>query len=45
MDVHLNPELEKKLNDLAAKTGRAPGELVEDAMVSYLDELAAVHVE
>jgi predicted transcriptional regulator len=42
MEVHLNPELEKKLNELAAKTGRAADELVEDAMVSYLDELAAV---
>ena len=42
MEVHLNPELEKKLNDLAAKTGRATDELVEDAMAAYLDELVAV---
>jgi predicted DNA-binding protein len=42
MEVHLNPELEKRLNDLAAKAGRAAGELIEDAMVSYLDELTAV---
>ena len=24
MEVHVAPELEKKLNDLAAKTGRRP---------------------
>jgi hypothetical protein len=42
MEVHLNPELEKKLNDLAAKTGRATDELVEDVMTGYLNELARV---
>lgn len=42
MEVRLNPELEKKLNDLAAQTGRATDELVQDAMAGYLDELAAV---
>ena len=42
MEVHFNPELEKRLNDLAAKTGRATDELVEDAMAAYLDELTAV---
>lgn len=42
MEVHIKPELEKKLNDLAAKTGRATDDLVEDAMAVYLDELAAV---
>lgn len=35
MDVHVTPELEKKLNDLAAKTGRAPDELLEDAVAAY----------
>jgi hypothetical protein len=28
MEVHFTPELEKKLNDLAAQTGRGAGELV-----------------
>ena len=42
MEVHLKPELEKKLNDLAAKTGRGTDELVEDVMTGYLDELAEV---
>jgi uncharacterized protein (DUF433 family) len=35
MSVHVTPELEKKLNDLAAKTGRAPAELLEDALAGY----------
>lgn len=42
MEVHLNAELEKKLNDLSAQTGRPTDELVEDAMAAYLDELAGV---
>jgi len=39
MEVHLRPETESRLQELAAKTGRAPGELVEDAMAGYLQEL------
>ena len=35
MEVHITPELEKKLTDLAAKTGRAPAELLEDALAAY----------
>ena len=35
MNVHLTPEFEKKLSDLAAKTGRAPDELLEDALAGY----------
>jgi uncharacterized protein (DUF433 family) len=35
MVVHLNPELEKKLTDLAAQTGRAPAALIEDALAGY----------
>ena len=42
MEVHLNPDLEKKLNDLAAKTGRRTDELVEDVMTGYLNELVEV---
>jgi predicted DNA-binding protein len=42
MEVHLNPELEEKLNDLAAKTGRATGELVEDVITEYLNDLAVL---
>jgi len=42
MEVHLNPDLEKKLNDLAAKTGRRTDELVEDVMTGYLNEFVEV---
>ena len=42
MVVHLKPETESRLQELAATTGRAPDELVEDAMTGYLAELAQV---
>jgi len=42
MEVHLKPETESRLQKLAATTGRAPDELVEDAMAGYLAELAQV---
>jgi predicted transcriptional regulator len=42
MVVHLKPETESRLQELAATTGRAPEELVEDAMAGYLAELAQV---
>jgi predicted transcriptional regulator len=41
MVVHLKPETESRLRELAATTGRAPEELVEDAMAGYLAELTA----
>jgi predicted transcriptional regulator len=40
MEVRLTPDLEAKLNQLAAETGRAKEELVQDAMVGYLAELS-----
>ena len=40
MDVHVTPEMAKKLTDLAATTGRGADELVQDALVGYLEELA-----
>jgi predicted DNA-binding protein len=43
MEVHLRPETESRIQDLAAKTGRAADELVEDAMAGYLEELAQTH--
>jgi len=43
MAVHLKPETEARLQELAATTGRAPEELVEDAMSGYLAELTQVH--
>jgi hypothetical protein len=41
MDLHLNnPDLQAKLDRWVTETGRAPNELVEDAMAGYFDELA-----
>lgn len=40
MEVHFTPELEKKLNDLAALSGRPADELVQDAVAGLVDELA-----
>ena len=42
MEVRLKPETEARLHEMAAKTGRQAGELVEDAMAGYLEELAEV---
>jgi len=40
MDLHLNnPDLQAKLDRWVTETGRAPNELVEDAMAGYFDEL------
>jgi predicted DNA-binding protein len=41
MEVHFAPEMEKKLQDLAAQTGRGTAdELVRDVVEGYFDELA-----
>jgi predicted transcriptional regulator len=40
MVVRLKPETESLLQQLAATTGRAPEELLEDAMAGYTAELA-----
>jgi predicted transcriptional regulator len=42
MVVHLKPETESRLRELSATTGRAPEDLVEDAMAGYLAELAKI---
>ena len=42
MEVHLNPDLQAKLDKLATETGRSRGELVEDAVAGYFAELADV---
>ncbi len=42
MKVKFRPETESRLQELSAKTGRAPDDLVEDAMAGYLQELAQV---
>lgn len=42
MEVHIKPETESRLHELATKSGRAADELVEDALAGYLGEIAAV---
>ena len=42
MDVHFRPETESRVQELADKTGRAPNDLIEDAMAGYLQELGEV---
>lgn len=42
MEVHLTPEIEAKLEKLAAETGRAKDAIVQDAMAGYLLDLTQV---
>ena len=42
MEVHFRPETESRLQELASKSGCPPGDLIEDAMAGYLQELAQV---
>jgi len=42
MEVRLKPETEARLHEMVKKTGRPAGDLVEDAMSGYLEELAEV---
>ena len=42
VEVNLRPEIESRLQELAQQTGRAPKDLLEDAMASYLQELDQV---
>lgn len=41
MDIRLKPETESLLMELAARSGRAADELIEDAMAAYLSEVAS----
>ena len=40
MEVHFPAELERKLNELAAQSGRSADELVQDAVAGMFDDLA-----
>jgi predicted transcriptional regulator len=40
MEVHFAPDLQAKLDQLAADTGRPACELIEDAVAGYFDDLA-----
>ncbi len=39
MEVRFTPDLEEKLNELAARTGRAPDDLVQDVVAGYVHDL------
>jgi hypothetical protein len=40
MEVHFKPDVQAMLDQLARESGRPSGELVEDAVIGYFDELA-----
>jgi predicted transcriptional regulator len=40
MEVNFSPEIQSRLQELAQQTGRAPDELIEDAMAGYLKEIS-----
>jgi hypothetical protein len=42
MEVHFPPDIERKLNDLAAQSGRSAADLLQDAVVGYLNDTAEV---
>ena len=42
MEVHLKPETESRLHELASKSGRPTDDLIEDAMAGYLAEVVEV---
>ena len=42
MEVHIKPETELRLTELASKSGRAADDLVEDALAGYLTEVSEV---
>ena len=42
MEVHFTPDVAAKLSALATETGRPPEDLVQDAVASYIDDLAEV---
>ena len=39
MEVHFKPEVQARLEQMARASGRPSAELVEDALVGYLDEV------
>ena len=40
MEVHFKPDVQEKLEQMARESGRPSGDLVEDALIGYFDELA-----
>jgi putative addiction module component (TIGR02574 family) len=39
MEVHFAPDLQAKIDQLVIETGRAPSQLIEDALAGYVAEL------
>jgi predicted transcriptional regulator len=39
MEVNFRPETESRLQELANRSGRAPNDLIEDALAAYLQEV------
>ncbi len=39
LDLHLPADIEKRLDELARKTGRSKSDHVRDAIIEYLDDL------
>jgi predicted transcriptional regulator len=42
VQINLTPQTRARLDQLAQKTGRKADDLVEDALIGYLDEVALV---
>jgi predicted transcriptional regulator len=40
MEVQFRPDVQAKLDQMARESGRPSGELVEDAVIGYFDEMA-----
>ena len=42
MEVHFAPDVEKKLHDFAAQSGRGADEVLQDALAGYFEEVAQI---
>ena len=42
MEVHFAPEVEKKLNEFAAQSGRGADEVLQDALAGYFEEVEQI---
>jgi predicted DNA-binding protein len=40
MEIHFTPDVQAKLDQIAAETGRTRDEVVQEAVAGYFDELA-----
>lgn len=40
MEIHFSPEVQAKLDQMAHDSGRPSGQLIEDALLGYFEELA-----